>query len=127
MNQDKEETIQENESLKADIHKLQSGVLRTNCVDCLDRTNVAQYSHGLVALNQQLRTLGITGPPIVDKDNPVAKKLMEVYENAGDAIAIQYAGSEAHTKVIFDLQYIFLLSLSLLLLNYVWFNRCSVR
>ncbi|CAF2083689.1 BnaA06g11630D [Brassica napus] len=99
MNQDKEETIQENESLKADIHKLQSGVLRTNCVDCLDRTNVAQYSHGLVALNQQLRTLGITGPPIVDKDNPVAKKLMEVYENAGDAIAIQYAGSEAHTKM----------------------------
>ncbi|KAG5392459.1 hypothetical protein IGI04_022422 [Brassica rapa subsp. trilocularis] len=99
MNQDKEETIQENEALKADIHKLQSGVLRTNCVDCLDRTNVAQYSHGLVALNQQLRTLGITGPPIVDKDNPVAKKLMEVYENAGDAIAIQYAGSEAHTKM----------------------------
>lgn len=99
LNQDEEETSQENEELKADIHKLQSGVLRTNCVDCLDRTNVAQYSHGLVALNQQLHTLGITGPPIVDKDNPVAKKLMEVYENAGDAIAIQYAGSEAHTKM----------------------------
>ncbi|KAF8049362.1 hypothetical protein N665_2227s0003 [Sinapis alba] len=88
--------IPENE---ADIHSLQSGVLRTNCVDCLDRTNVAQYSHGLVALNQQLRTLGIKGPPIINKDNPVAKKLMEVYENAGDAIAMQYAGSEAHTKM----------------------------
>lgn len=100
LNQGEEETtIQENVALKADIHKLQSGVLRTNCIDCLDRTNVAQYSHGLVALNRQLRTLGITGPPIVDKDNPVAKKLMEVYENAGDAIAIQYAGSEAHTKM----------------------------
>ncbi|KAG2305380.1 hypothetical protein Bca52824_034031 [Brassica carinata] len=99
LNQDEEETIPESEASEVDIHSLQSGVLRTNCVDCLDRTNVAQYSHGLVALNRQLRTLGITGPPIVDKDNPVAKKLMEVYESAGDAIAMQYAGSEAHTKM----------------------------
>jgi hypothetical protein len=26
---------------------LQSGVSRTNCVDCLDRTNVAQYGIGI--------------------------------------------------------------------------------
>ena len=26
---------------------LQSGVLRTNCIDCLDRTNVAQFAAGL--------------------------------------------------------------------------------
>jgi hypothetical protein len=29
---------------------LQKGVLRTNCIDRLDRTNVAQYAYELVAL-----------------------------------------------------------------------------
>jgi hypothetical protein len=29
------------------VTRLQSGVLRTNCVDCLDRTNVAQFAFGL--------------------------------------------------------------------------------
>ena len=28
--------------LVQDIERLQSGVIRTNCIDCLDRTNVAQ-------------------------------------------------------------------------------------
>lgn len=34
--------------------RLQSGVLRTNCIDCLDRTNVAQYAYGLAALARQV-------------------------------------------------------------------------
>ena len=101
MNEDEEETSPEEEALKADIFSLQNGVLRSNCIDCLDRTNVAQYAHGLVALAQQLHLLGITGPPIVDKNNPLAKKLMEAYEKMGDAIAMQYAGSDAHIKVIY--------------------------
>ncbi|KAH0913053.1 hypothetical protein HID58_036374 [Brassica napus] len=99
MNEDEEATSPEEEALKADIFSLQNGVLRSNCIDCLDRTNVAQYAHGLVALAQQLHLLGITGPPIVDKNNPLAKKLMEAYEKMGDAIAMQYAGSDAHIKM----------------------------
>ncbi|KAG2259592.1 hypothetical protein Bca52824_078886 [Brassica carinata] len=99
MNQDEEATSPEEEDLKADVFLLQNGVLRSNCVDCLDRTNVSQYAHGLVALAQQLHLLGITGPPIVDKKNPLAKKLMEAYEKMGDAIAMQYAGSDAHIKM----------------------------
>ncbi|KAF8114274.1 hypothetical protein N665_0039s0038 [Sinapis alba] len=99
MNQDEEATSPEEEALEADIFLLQNGVLRSNCVDCLDRTNVAQYAHGLVALARQLHLLGITGPPIVDKNNPLAKKLMEAYEKLGDAIAMQYAGSDAHIKM----------------------------
>ncbi|KAK6118742.1 hypothetical protein DH2020_047547 [Rehmannia glutinosa] len=46
----------------------QRGVLRTNCIDCLDRTNVAQYVYGLVALAM------------------------------GDTLALQYGGSTAHNK-----------------------------
>ncbi|KAG5399901.1 hypothetical protein IGI04_014508 [Brassica rapa subsp. trilocularis] len=55
---------------------LQKGVLRTNCIDCLDRTNVAQYAY----------------------DNPLAEDLMGVYETMGDTLALQYGGSAAHNK-----------------------------
>lgn len=39
----------------------QHGVLRTNCIDSLDRTNLAQFTFGMVALGQQLHALGISG------------------------------------------------------------------
>jgi SacI homology domain len=37
---------------------LQRGVLRTNCVDCLDRTNVAQFCYARLSLMHQLKALG---------------------------------------------------------------------
>jgi hypothetical protein len=37
----------------------QRGVLRTNCIDCLDRTNVAQFSVGVHALGVQLAAMGL--------------------------------------------------------------------
>lgn len=37
---------------------LQHGVLRTNCVDCLDRTNVAQFCYAQCALPYQFKSLG---------------------------------------------------------------------
>ena len=39
--------------------KLQTGVVRTNCMDNLDRTNVAQAAFAKWTLNRQLRSLGI--------------------------------------------------------------------
>lgn len=41
----------------------QQGVVRTNCVDCLDRTNVAQSELGRLALRAQLQSLGFALPP----------------------------------------------------------------
>ena len=35
-------------------HLDQTGVIRTNCVDCLDRTNNAQCMIGMVALGLQV-------------------------------------------------------------------------
>ncbi|XP_024008255.1 phosphoinositide phosphatase SAC5 [Eutrema salsugineum] len=102
--QEEEASSVDNEALKSDIFMLQNGVLRTNCIDCLDRTNFAQYAHGLVALGHQLHTLGISGPPIVDLNNPLAISLMETYQNMGDILALQYGGSEAHTKMFSDLR-----------------------
>lgn len=82
------------------VATFQNGVLRTNCIDCLDRTNVAQYAYGLVALGRQLHTLGFTDSPKLDLDNPLAEDLMRVYENMGDTLALQYGGSAAHNKVL---------------------------
>ncbi|KAJ1687271.1 hypothetical protein LUZ63_018661 [Rhynchospora breviuscula] len=77
----------------------QKGVLRTNCIDCLDRTNVAQYAYGLVALGRQLHALGLIDDPRVDLDAPLANDLMNIYESMGDTLAFQYGGSAAHNKI----------------------------
>lgn len=79
---------------------LQSGVLRTNCIDCLDRTNVAQYAYGLAALGRQLHAMGLTDMPKVDSNSSIAAALMEMYLSMGDALAQQYGGSAAHNTVI---------------------------
>ncbi|KAH9804833.1 phosphoinositide phosphatase SAC3 [Citrus sinensis] len=78
---------------------LQKGVLRTNCIDCLDRTNVAQYAYGLAALGRQLHALGVIDNPKIDLDAPLADDLMGFYERMGDTLAHQYGGSAAHNKI----------------------------
>ncbi|KAK4565016.1 hypothetical protein RGQ29_006889 [Quercus rubra] len=78
---------------------LQRGVLRTNCIDCLDRTNVAQYAYGLAALGHQLHALGFVDKPKIDLDAPLADNLMGFYERMGDTLAHQYGGSAAHNKI----------------------------
>ncbi|XP_048228080.1 phosphoinositide phosphatase SAC3 isoform X2 [Ricinus communis] len=77
----------------------QKGVLRTNCIDCLDRTNVAQYAYGLAALGHQLHALEIIDTPKIDLDAPLADELMGFYERMGDTLAHQYGGSAAHNKI----------------------------
>lgn len=77
----------------------QRGVLRTNCIDCLDRTNVAQFVYGLVALGHQLHALGLIGVENIDLDSPLADSLMKIYEAMGDTLALQYGGSAAHNKI----------------------------
>lgn len=79
--------------------QFQRGVLRTNCIDCLDRTNVAQYAYGLAALGRQLHAMGLTDNPKLDPDSSIAAALMDMYQNMGDALAQQYGGSAAHNTV----------------------------
>ncbi|KAI5084664.1 hypothetical protein GOP47_0000833 [Adiantum capillus-veneris] len=77
----------------------QHGVLRSNCIDCLDRTNVSQYAFGLVALGQQLHQLGVDSMVQISRGSCIFKCLMEMYNQMGDVIALQYGGSPAHNKV----------------------------
>ncbi|KAI3904803.1 hypothetical protein MKW92_028962 [Papaver armeniacum] len=79
--------------------RCQKGVLRTNCIDCLDRTNVAQYAYGLVALGHQLHVTGFINVPKIDLDSRLADNVMRFYETMGDTLAHQYGGSAAHNKI----------------------------
>uniref|UniRef100_A0A5S6Q8R4 Phosphatidylinositol-3-phosphatase SAC1 n=1 Tax=Trichuris muris TaxID=70415 RepID=A0A5S6Q8R4_TRIMR len=74
----------------------QIGVFRTNCMDCLDRTNVVQSLIGLRALELQLQTFGIlrSGDQLQDYESfvNVYKKL---WADNGDVCSVQYAGTPA--------------------------------
>ncbi|KAL0231757.1 hypothetical protein GEMRC1_011161 [Eukaryota sp. GEM-RC1] len=90
----------------------QSGVVRVNCIDCLDRTNVVQSSLCRFLLHKQLSQLGCScvslpklppqmAPSDVQSLGMIAfeKKLEEVFRRIwgdhGDELAVQYTGTFA--------------------------------
>ncbi|GMM31096.1 phosphatidylinositol-3,5-bisphosphate 5-phosphatase [Martiniozyma asiatica (nom. inval.)] len=73
--------------------QLQQGICRTNCVDCLDRTNTAQFVIGKRALGHQLYALGIINEKYLEYDSDVTNILTEMFHDHGDTIALQYGGS----------------------------------
>ncbi|CCG83890.1 protein of unknown function [Taphrina deformans PYCC 5710] len=74
--------------------RLQSGVSRTNCIDCLDRTNAAQFVIGKHAMSMQLHALGLVPDPSdVKYDCDAVSMMIEMYHDHGDTIALQYGGS----------------------------------
>ncbi|KAI4138295.1 MAG: hypothetical protein L6R39_006863 [Caloplaca ligustica] len=73
--------------------RVQNGVARTNCIDCLDRTNAAQFVIGKCAFGYQLHALGIIPDESVEFDTDLVTVLSHMYHAHGDMIAIQYGGS----------------------------------
>ena len=70
----------------------QSGILRTNCMDCLDRTNVVQSACGQRALEQQLKSEGVT----VDLKTDLSTQWFNtLWADNGDAISKQYSSTAA--------------------------------
>ena len=72
---------------------LQNGIARTNCIDCLDRTNAAQFVIGKRALGHQLHALGIIDGTTVEYDTDAVNLFTNMWHEHGDTIAIQYGGS----------------------------------
>ncbi|XP_047314895.1 phosphoinositide phosphatase SAC7-like [Impatiens glandulifera] len=74
----------------------QLGVVRTNCIDCLDRTNVSQSMIGRKMLEFQLRRIGV-----FDAEETIAThpnfdgNFKNLWANHGDDISIQYSGTPA--------------------------------
>ncbi|CAD0047458.1 unnamed protein product [Aureobasidium pullulans] len=70
----------------------QTGVLRTNCMDCLDRTNVVQSGAAGLALQDQLAQMGLS---INLQTDPKTSWFNNLWADNGDAISRQYAGTAA--------------------------------
>lgn len=68
------------------VERTQSGVLRTNCMDCLDRTNVCQSSFGKFMLDLQLKEEGFDMSTQLDQENSWFNTL---WADNGDAISKQ--------------------------------------
>lgn len=80
--------------------ELQNGVIRANCVDCLDRTNSFQQLVGEAALSLQIAKLmneDIT-PKTLTKDMSIFENYHQIFEEMGDLISIQYGSSLAHKQ-----------------------------
>ncbi|KAK8126749.1 uncharacterized protein PG998_002508, partial [Apiospora kogelbergensis] len=88
----------EEEGCKGDDHQIamlvqkQKGALRTNCMDCLDRTNVCQSSFGKHMLEQQFKEEGFDMAAQLDQQTSWFNTL---WADNGDAISKQYASTAA--------------------------------
>lgn len=70
----------------------QQGVLRTNCMDCLDRTNVCQSSFAKHMLEVQLKEEGYDMSTQIDQETSWFNTL---WADNGDAVSKQYASTAA--------------------------------
>lgn len=70
----------------------QTGIVRTNCMDCLDRTGVAQCAFGQWALEQQLHNEGFN----IDLGGDSSTQWFNtLWADNGDAISKQYSSTAA--------------------------------
>uniref|UniRef100_A0A2C9JV86 phosphoinositide 5-phosphatase n=1 Tax=Biomphalaria glabrata TaxID=6526 RepID=A0A2C9JV86_BIOGL len=71
----------------------QTGTIRTNCLDCLDRTNATQTMIGMEMLIKQLEALGLSAKPqMVGRFEEVYK---QIWVHNGDHISRIYTGTGA--------------------------------
>lgn len=74
----------------------QLGVVRTNCIDCLDRTNVTQSMLGRKMLERQLQRIGVfSAEDSISKYSHFDDSFKILWANHGDDISIQYSGTPA--------------------------------
>lgn len=74
------------------IQKRQSGVFRTNCMDCLDRTNVVQSAFGQMALQKQLKK---EGTELDIQTSSTTQWFNTLWSDQGDSISRQYSSTAA--------------------------------
>ena len=90
--------IDKNTNLK--FEKIQTGIFRNNCMDCLDRTNVSQSVLGRFTLHKMLFELKLlneepNGDPF-QKFKPNFEKIFKLmWADHGDYISLSYSGTGA--------------------------------
>lgn len=79
-----------------DVRVRQSAVVRTNCMDCLDRTNVIQSMLGRFTLNRMLTDVGILQPGQSAEDDESFESLFRnVWADNADVVSKSYSGTGA--------------------------------
>ncbi|CAK4688253.1 unnamed protein product [Aphanomyces euteiches] len=81
-------------SATGQVTSTQSGVVRTNCMDNLDRTNVVQSLFGRRSLLLQLGE-SVEGNVLTSPFNSFEKTFKNVWGNNADAVSFLYAGTGA--------------------------------
>ncbi|KAL8994809.1 MAG: hypothetical protein Q9169_005316 [Polycauliona sp. 2 TL-2023] len=87
--------------VNGEVQKQQKGVIRTNCMDCLDRTNVVQSACASRALEKQLKNEGAEVNLQTDTTTQwfntlwADNKLTRKRDADGDAISRQYSSTAA--------------------------------
>jgi hypothetical protein len=81
---------------KLAVLREQTSVIRTNCMDCLDRTNVVQSVFARRAALNQFRYLGyLADAEDIGADSPFEKVFKNVWADNADEISRQYSGTGA--------------------------------
>ena len=79
-----------------EVRNQQTAVVRTNCMDCLDRTNVVQTMLGRWALTRQLIDLGVLqSGESVDDDAAFQNLFRNVWADNADVVSKSYSGTGA--------------------------------
>lgn len=79
------------------LYSAQDGVFRTNCIDCLDRTNVVQSMLAKRSLQQILVKLGIlyNGQSLENIGGGMIDLFKNIWADNADLISVQYSGTGA--------------------------------
>lgn len=79
-----------------DVRLQQTAVVRTNCMDCLDRTNVVQSMLGRWALTKQLQDAGILSQTDQVSDDAAFEHLYRnMWADNADVVSKSYSGTGA--------------------------------
>jgi hypothetical protein len=74
--------------VRGSLQREQGGVVRTNCIDCLDRTNVVQSVIARIMLERQLKEIGL-------QEFDCLPQFRGIWADNADVISVQYAGTRA--------------------------------
>ncbi|KAJ1381196.1 SAC domain [Sesbania bispinosa] len=81
---------------KGNILEEQRGIIRANCIDSLDRTNVTQCYLAQKSLNLQLQRIGmLTCSECISMFDEEYGKFRILWAEQGDEISLEYAGTHA--------------------------------
>lgn len=79
-----------------EVRSVQKAVVRTNCMDCLDRTNVVQSMLGRFILTTQLRDLGLLGSHEHCSDDAAFEHVFRnMWADNADIVAMSYTATGA--------------------------------